>query len=74
MLTDNERNVIRERHHGWEKASLSLLSAIFGVPSREIGRIVRSPAEPDTPPAPQLSQPHAAQFKNEDRPSHGSEL
>lgn len=40
-----DRNrVIYERHHGWEKASLSQLAAIFGISSYEVGRICRDPA------------------------------
>ena len=45
VLTANERNVIRERHHGWERASFALLASIFGVSAREIGRICRTPME-----------------------------
>lgn len=40
-LSPNEMQVIYERHHGWEKASYSLLSAIFGVSPKVIGRICR---------------------------------
>ena len=31
FLTDNDKAVIRERRHGWEQASASLLARVFGV-------------------------------------------
>lgn len=29
-FTENERAVIRERHHGWERCPLATLALIFG--------------------------------------------
>lgn len=30
-FTENERAVIRERHHGWERCPLATLALIFGA-------------------------------------------
>lgn len=30
-FTENERAVIRERHHGWERCPLAALALIFGA-------------------------------------------
>lgn len=42
-LTDNDRDVIRERHFGWERASFALLAAVFGVHANTIAAICREP-------------------------------
>lgn len=41
-LTANDHDVIRERHFGWEKATPSLLAAVFGVPTQKITAILKS--------------------------------
>lgn len=41
VLTENDIEVIRERFHGWEKASASTLAAVFGVSVQRITAIVR---------------------------------
>ena len=35
-LSANEIDVIRERYHGWEKASAKTLAAVFGVSVQRI--------------------------------------
>lgn len=40
-LTPNDIAVIRERYHGWEKASAKTLAAVFGVSVQRISAIVR---------------------------------
>ena len=39
-LTPDDIATIRERYHGWEKASASQLAAIFGVSVQRISAIV----------------------------------
>lgn len=40
-LTPDEIAVIRERHHGWERASCKQLAKIFGVSVQRIAAVVR---------------------------------
>lgn len=40
-LTHDEIAVIRERHHGWERASCKQLAKIFGVSVQRIAAIVK---------------------------------
>lgn len=40
-FTPDEIATIRERFHGWERASASQLAAIFGVSVQRISAIVR---------------------------------
>ena len=47
-LAPNDISVIRERYHGWERASAKTLAAVFGVSVQRIVAIVRQP----TPPTP----------------------
>lgn len=42
-LTPNDISVIRERFHGWERASAKTLAAVFGVSVQRIAAIVHSP-------------------------------
>ena len=39
-LTENDRDVIRERHFGWERATPKLLAAVFGVSVQQITAIL----------------------------------
>lgn len=41
-LSENDIDVIRERHFGWENATPSLLAAVFGVSVQRISSILRS--------------------------------
>ncbi|MEG8223795.1 hypothetical protein OSJ57_24825 [Sphingomonas sp. HH69] len=40
-LSDDERQVIRERHTGWESASEGLLAHVFRVPVQAIVAVLR---------------------------------
>jgi len=40
-LTENDISVIRERFHGWERASAKTLAAVFGVSVQRIASIVK---------------------------------
>ena len=40
-LTENDISVIRERFHGWERASAKTLAAVFGVSVQRIVSIVK---------------------------------
>lgn len=44
-LTDNDREVIRERHFGSESASFGLLAQVFGVHANTIKAICRAEAK-----------------------------
>jgi len=44
-LTPNDISVIRERYHGWERASAKTLAAVFGVSVQRIAAIVRNQGE-----------------------------
>ena len=46
-LTPNDIAVIRERRFGWEKASPSLLAAVFGVSVQKINAVCHSTPQPD---------------------------
>lgn len=66
-FTDNERDVIRERHTGWEKASFALLAAVFDTHANTIRTICTAPRKPGdgrgngndcpTPAKPSIHQP-----------------
>ena len=43
-LSANEREVICERHFGWEGASVTLLAAVFGVSRQKIAAILAQDA------------------------------
>ena len=43
ILSENDAAVIRERFHGWERASAKTLAAVFGVSVQRITAIVRTP-------------------------------
>lgn len=40
VLTPNEIRVIRERHFGWEKATVTTLAAVFGVSRQRIASVL----------------------------------
>lgn len=42
VLSPNEISVIRERFHGWERASAKTLADVFGVSVQQITAIVHS--------------------------------
>lgn len=45
-LSENDISVIRERFHGWERASAKTLAAIFGVSVQRITAIVHQASNP----------------------------
>jgi len=40
-LTADERDVIRQRHRGWESASPGLLALVFSVPVQAINAVLK---------------------------------
>lgn len=45
VLSDDEKRVICERHFGWEKATPTLLAAVFGVSRQRITAILTTRAD-----------------------------
>jgi hypothetical protein len=42
VLTQDDMDVIRARHYGWEKAKPGLLAKVFGVSVQKINAVLKS--------------------------------